>query len=66
MWSINVNLRLLRATDEFAWRGGLAWAVVGCGGVGWMGGGVHSHFRIQPNYSVEVVFCCVVVGVVTI
>ena len=28
--------------------------------------GVHSHFRVQPNYSVEVVFCCVVVGVVTI
>ena len=25
--------------------------------------GVHSHFCFQPNYSVEVVLCCVVVGV---
>ena len=32
-----------------------------CGGVG-----VQSHFRVQPNYSVEVVLRCVVVGVVTI
>ena len=30
--------------------------------VGW---GLHSHFCVQPNYSVEVVLCCVVVGVVT-
>ena len=31
------------------------------------GGGVHSHFHVQPNNSVEVVLllCCVVVGVVT-
>ena len=28
--------------------------------------GLLSHFRVQPNYSVEVVLCCVVVGVVTI
>ena len=27
---------------------------------------MHSHFRVQPNYSVEVVLYCVVVGVVTI
>ena len=26
---------------------------------------MHSHFRVQPNYSVEVVLRCVVVGVVT-
>ena len=32
-------------------------------GGGW--GGVQSHFHVQPNYSVEVVLCCVVVGVVT-
>ena len=31
-------------------------------GVGW---GLHSHFHVQPNYSVEVGLCCVVVGVVT-
>ena len=30
------------------------------------GWGLHSYFRVQPNYSVEVVSCCVVVGVVTI
>ena len=29
------------------------------------GGGSHSHFHVQSNYSVEVVLCCVVVGVVT-
>ena len=28
--------------------------------------GLQSHFHVQPNYSVEVVLCCVVVGVVTI
>ena len=29
---------------------------------------MHSYFRVQPNYSVEVVlwFCCVVIGVVKI
>ena len=24
---------------------------------GGVGGGVYSHFRIQPNYSVEIVLC---------
>ena len=33
---------------------------------GWGGGRVQSHFHIQPNYSVEVVLCCVVIEVVTI
>ena len=28
--------------------------------------GLHSHFHVQPNYNVEVVLRCVVVGVVTI
>ena len=51
MWSINVHLGLLEADVEFLW---------------WWWGGVHSHFRVQPNCSVEVVLCCVVVGVVTI
>ena len=32
----------------------------------WGGWGLQSHFHVQPNYSVEVVLCCVVVGVVTI
>ena len=39
-----------------------------CGGVmggGWWVGGLQSHFRVQPNNCVEVVLCCVVVGVVT-
>ena len=42
-----------------------------CSGGGWgvmvAGGGMHSHFRVQPNCSVEVVLglCCVLVGVVT-
>ena len=36
------------------------WWVVGGGG--W---GLHSHFHVQPNYSVEVVLHCVDVGVVT-
>ena len=35
-----------------------------CGGV--MGWGLHSHFHVQPNYSVEVVLRCVLIGVVTI
>ena len=34
------------------------------GGWWWLGG-VQSHFHVQPNYSVEVVLGCVVVGVVT-
>ena len=29
------------------------------------GGGVQSHFRVQPNYSVEVLLCYAVVRVVT-
>ena len=29
-------------------------------------GGVQSHFRVQPNYSIEVVLRCDVVGAVTI
>ena len=51
MGSVNVDLRLLKASVEW---------------VGW--GGMHSHFFVQPNYSVEVVLwlCYVVVGVVTI
>ena len=40
---MNVNLRLLKATIDFLW---------------WWGWSLHSHFRIQPNYSVEVVLCC--------
>ena len=31
-----------------------------------MGFALHSHFHVQPNYSVEIVLRCVVVGVVTI
>ena len=37
---------------EFLWNGGVGW-------------GLQSYFRVKPNYSVEVVLCCVVVGVVT-
>ena len=37
--------------------------MVGSGLVGWV---LHRHFHVQPNYSVEVVLCCVVVGVATI
>ena len=55
LWSINVHLGLLQPDVEFVW---------------WWGGwwGLQSHFRVQPNCSaeVEVVLCCVVVGVVTI
>ena len=54
MSSINVVLRLMEAAFEFVWWGG---------GVGW---GLHSHFHVQPKYSVEVVLRYVVVGVVTI
>ena len=50
--SINVNLRLLKAKVEFLW-----WVVVG-----W---GLQTHFHVQPKFCVEVVLCCVVVGVVT-
>ena len=46
---MNVVLSLM----EFVWRGG--GAVV----LGWWG------LHLQPNYSVEVVLRCVVVGVVT-
>ena len=37
--------------------------MVGGGGGG--GGGVQSHFHVQSNYSVEIVLCCIVVGVTT-
>ena len=44
---MNVVLRLLELTLSL------------CGRVvaGW-GGGLHSHFHIQPNYSGEVALCC--------
>ena len=48
---MNVVMRLMEAAVDFVW---------------WWGWGLHSHFHVQPNYSVEVVLCCVVVGVVTI
>ena len=48
---MNVVLRLMEAAVEFVW---------------WWGWGLHSNFHVQPNYSVEVVLRCVVVGVVTI
>ena len=47
---MNVVLRLMEAAVEFVW---------------WWGWGLHSNFHVQPNYSVEVVLRCVVVGVVT-
>ena len=47
---MNVVLRLMEAAVEVVW---------------WWGWGLHSHFHVQPNYSVEVVLRCVVVGVVT-
>ena len=56
LWSINVNLRLMEAAVEFVWWGGVV-------GLWW---GLHSHFFVQPNISVEVVLHCVVIGVVTI
>ena len=46
---MNVVLRLTGVAVEFLW-----WGVVG-----W---GLHSHFHVQPNNCVEVVLCCVVVG----
>ena len=49
-WSINVNLRLLKATVEFLWW----W--VGWGGVDWLG--CAKSFCVQPNFCVEVVLCC--------
>ena len=52
--SINVNLWLLKAFVEFLWGGMVEW------------GGMHTHFRVQPNFSVEVMLRCVVIGVVTI
>ena len=48
---MNVVLRLTESAVEFVW-------------VGWWG--LQSHFRVQPNNSVDVVLRCVVVGVVTI
>ena len=48
---------IINATVEFA-----CWMWLG----GWVG--LHIHFHVQPNYSVEVVLwlCCLVIGVVTI
>ena len=51
---MNVVLRLMEAAVGFVW---------------WGGGGVctlHSPFHVQPNYSVEVVSRCDVLGAVTI
>ena len=48
---MNVVLRLTEAAVEILW-------------VGWWGS--QRHFRVQPNFCVEVVLRCVVVGVVTI
>ena len=45
---MNVVLRLMEAAVKFVW---------------WWGWGLQSHFRVQPNFCVEVVLCCVVVGV---
>ena len=53
---MNVVLRLMEAAVEFVWWGGVV-------GLWW---GLHSHFFVQPNISVEVVLHCVVIGVVTI
>ena len=50
---MNVVLRLTEAAVEFVWWGGRV--VV-----------LHSNFHVKPNYSVEVVFRCIVVGLVTI
>ena len=49
---MNVVLRLTEAAVEFLW---------------WVGGvvGFAKSFSFQPNNCVEVVLCCVVVGVVT-
>ena len=44
---------VIEAAVEFLW-----WVVSG-------GVDVQSHFHVQSNYSVEVVLCCVVVGVMT-
>ena len=44
---MNVNLRLLKLMLSLC--DGVGVVVV----VGW---GLHSHFRVQPNYSIEVVF----------
>ena len=45
------SLARLEVPEKFVWVGG-----------GW---GLHSHFSVQPNYCVEVVLPCVVVGVGT-
>ena len=36
-----------------------------CGGWWLWWGGVQNYLCVQPHYSVEVVLCCVVIGVVT-
>ena len=48
---MNVFLRLMEAAVKFVW-----W---------WGPSGVHSHFHVQPNYSVEVVLRCVVLLTIT-
>ena len=53
MTKATVVLRLREAAVEFLWWGGGWWDLP-------------SNFYVQPNNCVEVVFRCVVVGVVTI
>ena len=40
LMSINVNMMLLKAKVDFLW---------------WVGWGLQSHFRVQPNFCVDVV-----------
>ena len=47
---MNLVWRVMEATVEFVW-----W---------WWG--LHSHFHVQPNYSVEVVLRCVVLLTITL
>ena len=42
------------------------WWVVGWWGRGVGGGGLQSHFCVQPNHCVEVVLRCVVVAVAVV
>ena len=49
---MNLVPRLMEAA-EFVWWCGVRW-----GGVVLVGWGLHSHFHVQPNYSIEVVLCC--------
>ena len=54
---MNVILGLTETAVEFLWWGG--------GWVGWGGVEFAKSFSCLPNNCVEVVLCCVVVGVVT-